>query len=159
MGEPRALETLQNDSLTHIPLDARIPALSPDTRYSVVSVDSTPTTPARYTMHKTTFRVPYDVARARAGITKCPPDEREVLLFNPKREIMEASLCTVYFYRQGRWVVPAQDTGGMISVTKLWALEAGLCVEGPVKLDEIEAGEVVWLSNALRGFFPGKVHV
>ncbi|KIV81829.1 hypothetical protein PV11_03981 [Exophiala sideris] len=159
MGERKPLETLRNDTLHHIPLDARSTSLSPDSRYSIVSVDSSPTMPSRYTMYKTTYRVPWDKARERAGITKCPPGEREVLLFNPKHEIMEASLCTVYFHRQGKWVVPAPDTGGMQSVTKTWALEAGLCVEGLIRLDDLQDGEAVWLSNALRGFFPGKIHL
>ncbi|KAI1608753.1 aminotransferase [Exophiala viscosa] len=159
MGEPKVLETLRNDTLLHIPLDARSSGFSPDSRYSIVSVDSLPTTPGRYTMYKTTYRAPWDRARERTGITKCAPGEREVLLFNPKHEIMEASLCTVYFYRQRQWVVPASDTGGMQSVTKTWALEAGLCVEGLIKVDELQDGEAVWLSNALRGFFPGKIRL
>jgi branched-subunit amino acid aminotransferase/4-amino-4-deoxychorismate lyase len=72
---------------------------------------------------------------------------------------MEASLCTMYFYRHGTWVVPAYESGGMVSATKLWAIDSGFCAERPIKLDEVEDGETVWLSNALRGFFLGKISI
>merc|ERR1711939_1088838 len=150
MGEAKPLRTLETD-ISHQP--------PPNGRGSLISLDTVPTVPALHTLHKTTYRAPYDAARERAGIAKCPPGEREVLLFNPEQEIMEASLCAVYFYRNGKWVAPSCETGGMISATKLWAMDSGFCTERPIKLDEVKDGETVWLSNALRGFFLGKISI
>lgn len=157
MGGERLLKALKTDTFHQLPANGPPPLVSLDHRYSNVSVDSCPTTPALYTSHKTTYRAPYDLARERAKISKLPPGEREVLLYNPRQEIMEASLCTVYFYRNGEWLVPSSETGAMLSATKLWALDAGFCTEGIVKLADIKQGEMVWLSNALRGFFLGRI--
>ncbi|KIW61609.1 hypothetical protein PV05_01710 [Exophiala xenobiotica] len=112
MGEAKPLRTLETD-ISHQPPSNGPPwSLSPNGRGSLISLDTVPTVPALHTLHKTTYRAPYDAARERAGIAKCPPGEREVLLFNPEQEIMEASLCAVYFYRNGKWVAPSCETGG-----------------------------------------------
>ncbi|KIW43501.1 uncharacterized protein PV06_04598 [Exophiala oligosperma] len=158
MGGERLLEALTTDTFHQLPANGPPPSISRDDRCSSISVDSAPTTPVLYTLHKTTHRNPYDLARERAKISKSPPGECEVLLFNPRQEIMEASLCTVYFYRNGKWIVPSSETGGMNSATKLWALDEGFCTEGIVKLEGVKQGEIVWLSNALRGFFLGRIY-
>jgi len=159
MGEPKPLRTLETDSSHRPPSNGPPPSLSANGRCSIICLDTVSTVPALHTLHKTTYRAPYDAARERAGITKCPPGEREVLLFNPEWEVMEASLCAVYFYRHGKWVVPPSESGGMVSATKLWAIDSGFCTERPIKLDEVEDGETLWLSNALRGFFLGKISI
>ncbi|KAJ9603839.1 Aminodeoxychorismate lyase [Cladophialophora chaetospira] len=127
---------------------------------SLVTMDTEPTFPSLVTRHKTTIRDPYNAARARA-VPHIPPTalptEKEVLLFNAQDEIMEASVSSVYFHRQGRWVTPSTECGGMQSVTKMYAVEEGWCVEGVVSRDTITSGETVWLGNAVRGFFAGKI--
>lgn len=157
MGNERPLQDLETNNFHSLPLDSPPLSLPLNVPCSTVSIDPVPTTPSLYTSHKTTHRQPYDAARARAGITKCPPGDREVLLFNDRHEIMEASLSAVYFYRDGRWVLPASTAGGMLSVTRLWALGAGVCTEEVVTLEDVRDGEIVWLSNALRGFFRGRI--
>ncbi|KIW89551.1 uncharacterized protein Z519_09707 [Cladophialophora bantiana CBS 173.52] len=127
-----------------------------------VSVDAQHTHVSVFTRHKTTHRKPYDDARARVPapplLPTTPPTAREVLLSNSNAQITEASLSTVYFPRGGgRWLTPRSACGGMQSVTRLYALAAGWCDEGTVLVHEVRDGEMIWLSNAVRGFFPGVV--
>ncbi|KIX00654.1 uncharacterized protein Z518_09719 [Rhinocladiella mackenziei CBS 650.93] len=157
MGGERPLEKLEDGLVSCIPQSLLLPSPTPGVSRCLVHVDYVPTSPAFYTSHKTTYRRPYDDARARVGITKCLPTDREVLLFNHQNEVMEASLCTPYFYREGTWTTPPSAAGGMLSVTKQWALDAGLCKEATIILGSIRPGEIIWLSNALRGFFQGRV--
>ncbi|ETI24866.1 hypothetical protein G647_04236 [Cladophialophora carrionii CBS 160.54] len=137
--------------------DMNVPVPVPPSR---VVVDSRPTLPSVFTRHKTTRRDVYDEARGRPDPPLRPttlPTEGEVLLFNPAGEIMEASMSSVYFLRDGLWVTPRQEAGGMQSVTRMYALEKGWCVEGVVVKDSMRQGEVIWLSNAVRGFFQGRI--
>ncbi len=129
---------------------------------SLITIDTESTVPSLFTRHKTTHRTVYDTTRARA-VPRVPPTAlptaREVLLFNTHDEIMEASVSSVYFHRAGTWVTPSSRGGGMQSVTKMYALEKGWCTEGIVTKDSVTDGEIVWLGNAVRGFFAGKILV
>ena len=122
----------------------------------VIVMDSEPTEATESTMYKTSDRFPYGRARAMAGIPTLTT-LKEVLLYNLENEILDGSTSTPYFYRDGRWVTPASASGGLQGTTRRWALENGLCVEGTIHKDSVEIGEVVWFSNAVKGFFHGKV--
>jgi 4-amino-4-deoxychorismate lyase len=124
-----------------------------------VVLDTEPTQPSLFTTHKTTARIPYETARERANISKVTADYGEVLLFNPASEIMEASICTPYFYRTGRWVTPPLSSGGNAGVTRRIALKSDLCVEEIVKIDSLCDGETVLISNGVRGFIMGTLHL
>jgi hypothetical protein len=45
----------------------------------------------------------------------------------------------------------------MKSVSAMYALTRGWCEEGVVKVPSVRDGEIVWLGNAVRGFFHGEV--
>ena len=124
-------------------------------QFCEIHVDTAPTVPSLFTTHKTNHRPHYDVSRSRTGITHLPATSAEVLLFNPNGEIMEASLSTVYFLRGGKWITPQGEIGGNIGVTRRWALNQRLCVEGVVTIQSLKQREVIWISNAVRGFIPG----
>lgn len=126
---------------------------------SLVFVDRQPTLPSKLTTHKTTSRSHYDNARSRCNIEHDGPTQSEVLLYNQEREVMEGSLCTPYFLRDGLWTTPSLSSGGNAGVSRRMALEAGLCVEGIVHIDELLDGETIWLSNAVRGFMQGRVNL
>jgi len=79
----------------------------------------------------------------------------EVLLYNPNSEVFETSLCTIYFKRDGHWITPAAICGPNLGVTRRLAIEHKLCKQGIVELRDLEPNEIVWLSNAVRGFFRG----
>lgn len=72
---------------------------------------------------------------------------------------MEGTLTTPYFFREGRWITPAEECGGNRGTTRRWALDAGLCEEGVVGRESVREGEVVWLSNGARGFGWGVVEL
>ena len=124
-----------------------------------VVLDTKPTHPSLLTTHKTTARIAYDNARKRAHISEVPAGRGEVLLFNHSREIMEASISTPYFYKNGRWITPPLSSGGNAGVTRRLALENGLCAEGIVRVDSLCDGETVWISNGVRGFILGTLHL
>ncbi|OAP65569.1 hypothetical protein AYL99_01541 [Fonsecaea erecta] len=164
MGEDRPLSTLTRalDMYTSCPFTSTstVPRQGDDQAAAAcqVTLDTQPTRPSRFTRHKTTRRTAYDEARARVALLPTtPPTTREVLLSNTDGQVTEASLSAVYFRRGATWLTPRSDCGGLQSVTRLYALEQGWCDEGTVLACEVEDGEGVWLSNAVRGFFPGVV--
>jgi 4-amino-4-deoxychorismate lyase len=124
---------------------------------SRVFVDRQPTVASILTTHKTTYRSHYDDARSRCNIEHHGPMQSEVLLFNEDQEVMEASLCTPYFLRDGVWMTPTLSSGGNAGVSRRMALEGGLCVEKIFHVGELCDGERIWLSNAVRGFMQGRM--
>lgn len=129
-------------------------------------VDSVATAPSQFTTYKTTSRDHYDAARKRVGINS-PTDPVEALLFNPLGEVMDGSITCVYFRRRthhhhkpghegskAEWITPPLSSGGMISVSRQYALEHGFCVERVVRVDELVDGERCLISNGVRGFMP-----
>jgi 4-amino-4-deoxychorismate lyase len=125
----------------------------------IVKLDVEPTTASLFTTHKTSERRVYERARRAADIVHEPPTIAEVLLFNHQDEIMECSLCTPYFHRNGRWVTPPLSSGGNAGVTRRLALEAGLCDEQVVLVESLRQDETIWISNGVRGFIPATVRL
>ncbi|KAI1129094.1 putative 4-amino-4-deoxychorismate protein [Nemania abortiva] len=130
-----------------------------------ILTDKQSTTKSEYTHFKTTHRPMYDDARHRATILNAT-DKREVLLINKDDgSIMEGSITTPYFWRNGRWVTPpvpaefnlSQGSGGNNGTTRRWSLEQGLAVEEVVPSESLVDGEECWISNGLKGFVHGKV--
>ena len=121
-----------------------------------VVLDIHPTEITESTMYKTSDRSPYGRARANAGLLELMAP-KEVLMYNPEGAILDGSQSTPYFYRGGRWLTPNSSSGGLQGTTRRWALENGLAVEGVVWKDSVQIGEVIWFSNAVRGFFVATV--
>jgi branched-subunit amino acid aminotransferase/4-amino-4-deoxychorismate lyase len=134
-----------------------------------VYVDSQPTLPSGFTTHKTTARNDYTAARLRAGITS-PAETSEVLVINPRGEIMEGSITTPYFRRRGpisrlsgqdsaepAWITPPLSSGGNAGTSRRYALSQGFCVEEVIPQLDLVDGEECWLSNGVRGFMLGVV--
>ena len=118
----------------------------------------TATQPSPYTRFKTDRREMYTRARVACNLPAQPTaDPKEALLWNPERQLMEGSLTSVYFYRNGKWITPSLECGGNDGTTRRWALERGLCSEGILDLGDVKEGEFCWLSNGLRGFIAAKV--
>ncbi|RDL37568.1 Uncharacterized protein BP5553_05001 [Venustampulla echinocandica] len=122
----------------------------------LVLPDTGNTTASPFTSYKTTSRDMYTKARERVGIMDWG-ERKEVLLVSGEGEIMEGSLTSPYFWRDGRWVTPTVGSGGQVGTTRRWALEKGFCVEGVVKVDSLVDGEECWISNGVRGFLWGQV--
>lgn len=116
-----------------------------------VFLDTEATPKSAFTLYKTTSRDMYTAARDRVHIASLASPE-EVLLYNLDGEITEASLTSVYVFRHGQWVTPGSQCGGQLGVTRRWALEQRICVEGIVRTTDLVEGENMWLSNGVRGF-------
>lgn len=87
--------------------------------------DPVGTEPSPYTSYKTTSRDMYTSARERVGINDMA-EKREVLIVREKDgEIMEGSLTSVFFWRDGTWITPPETSGGQVGTTRRWALEKG----------------------------------
>lgn len=87
--------------------------------------DTLGTKPSSYTSYKTTNRDVYGSARERVGI-KAMTEKREVLIISETDgEIMEGSLTSVFFWRDGKWTTPPVSCGGQVGTTRRWALEKG----------------------------------
>lgn len=124
----------------------------------LVLPDTVRIAPSPYTSYKTTSRDMYTSARERVGILEMG-EKKEVLIVSDEGEIMEGSLTSVFFWREGNWVTPNVKSGGQVGTTRRWALQKGMCVEGVVRVDELVDGEECWISNGVRGFQAGKVIV
>lgn len=131
----------------------------------VVHLDDRSTRRSEYTHYKTTKRDMYDQARTRAGLKPTDATQEVLIVDDATGSIMEGSLTTPYFRRGGRWVTPPvakklstdDGSGGQDGTTRRWALERGLAVEEEVKARDVADGEVVWLSNGVRGFVFGRI--
>lgn len=134
-----------------------------------VYLDSQSILPSGFTTHKTTARDDYTAARLRAGINS-PTETAEVLVFNPRGEIMEGSITTPYFRRRGSgsttsfedlgepaWITPPISSGGNAGTSRRYALAQGFCMEQTISQDDLVDGEECWLSNGVRGFMHGVV--
>ena len=107
---------------------ARVPLQEPT---FAILVDVARTDTSEYTHFKTSHRPMYDAARQRTAIALT--DQKEVLLVNQRDDtVMEGSIATPYFWRNGRWVTPpvsfqlgqnAADSGGNAGTTRRWAVE------------------------------------
>ncbi|KFA47286.1 hypothetical protein S40293_08314 [Stachybotrys chartarum IBT 40293] len=98
-------------------------------RYTLM-VDSGLLPSSEFTHFKTTQRDMYNAARQRAGVL--PTDLKDVLVVNQHdKTVMEGTITTPYFWRQGRWVTPpvsgvfslGQGSGGQDGTSRRWALE------------------------------------
>ncbi|KAI0479939.1 putative 4-amino-4-deoxychorismate protein [Xylaria cf. heliscus] len=132
-----------------------------------ILVDRHPTAKSEFTHFKTTHRSVYDEARQRVNILN-PTDKKEVLLVNNEDgSVMEGSITTPYFWRNGGWVTPpipknydfTQGSGGNYGTSRRWALERKLAVENIVHVDSLIDGEEIWISNGLKGFVHGKLRL
>ncbi|KAI9374228.1 aminotransferase class IV-domain-containing protein [Aspergillus egyptiacus] len=135
----------------------------PSTTPWLVVVDTTHTVPSALTTHKTTAREQYTAARTRAGIVS-PQDTAEVLLVNPKGEVMEGSITTPYFRRRDNtdrtgpeWITPPLSSGGNDGTSRRYALTQGFCAEQVIPAQDLVDGEVCLLSNGVRGFLFGRI--
>lgn len=96
----------------------------------ILLLDDTTISRSEYTHFKTTKRAMYDAARQRAGIEV--GQKKEVLILNNEDgTVMEASITTPYFWRDGKWVTPpvaanystVDGSGGQDDTSRRYALE------------------------------------
>ncbi|MEX2015364.1 MAG: aminotransferase class IV, partial [Candidatus Hydrogenedentales bacterium] len=96
--------------------------------------------------HKTTRRATYDEARAAC------PDCDEVLLWNARREMTEATVSNLVVERDGRLVTPPVSSGLLPGTLRAKLLAEGRIEEAVVLLDDLPHVTRLWLINGVRGW-------
>ncbi|OAA57691.1 Aminotransferase, class IV [Cordyceps fumosorosea ARSEF 2679] len=154
------------------PLRLPAPGAAPESMEAVRSVvfallrDDVPVPSSEFTHHKTSKRDMYNEARTRAGIKM--GERKEVLMVNAQSgEIMEGSITTPYFWRNGQWITPpvsaefssSLGSGGNNGTSRRYALENKLAVEEPIKAESLLDGEECWISNGVSGFIAAQVQL
>ncbi|MFQ5421839.1 MAG: aminotransferase class IV, partial [Anaerolineae bacterium] len=96
--------------------------------------------------HKTTFREMY--AAARDGRPECG----EVILWNERGEITEATTANVVVELDGRLWTPPVDSGLLAGTLRAQLLADGQIGERIITLDEFRRAARLWLINSVRGW-------
>jgi len=94
--------------------------------------------------HKTTRREVYDAARASR------PDCDEVILWNERGELTEASRSNVVLDLDGEWVTPPVTSGLLAGTFRGWLLAAGHIRERVLTPADLRAARRVALINSVR---------
>lgn len=100
----------------------------------------------RFLYHKTTYRQVYEQARAAY------PDYDEVILWNPRGEITEATRANVVVRWQGRLYTPPVCCGLLAGVYREHLLSRGWIQERVISVDELRRAEGIYLINSVRGW-------
>lgn len=98
--------------------------------------------------HKTTRREPYEAARASR------PDCDDVILWNERGELTEASVANIILELDGRQVTPPVTSGLLAGTLRAHLLAAGEIVEGALRPDDLARASRLWLINSVRGRQP-----
>jgi para-aminobenzoate synthetase/4-amino-4-deoxychorismate lyase len=95
--------------------------------------------------HKTTRRDVYDEAASSR------PDCDDVLLWNERGELTEATVASVVVEIGGQRLTPPVSCGLLPGVERQLALAEGRAREGIVRIGELQPGQRLWLLSSLRG--------
>jgi para-aminobenzoate synthetase/4-amino-4-deoxychorismate lyase len=96
--------------------------------------------------HKTTNRRVYESAR------EARPDVDDVLLWNARGEITEATIANLVVELDGALITPVVSSGLLPGVFRAELLEAGRLRERVVTREETVHASHIWLINSLRGW-------
>ena len=97
--------------------------------------------------HKTTNRQVYEERRSLCGA-------EEVLLWNERGELTEASVGNVVVLSEGRRWTPPRECGLLAGTYRNLLLEQGEIGERVIAVDELEGVEGLFLINSVRGWVP-----
>ena len=78
----------------------------------------------------------------------------ERLLLDQKGRIVEATCANVFALYQGQLLTPAIQDCGVKGVVRDWVIETFAAVEGTLTPEHIEAAELVFTTNSIRGIVP-----
>ncbi|MEK6796419.1 MAG: aminodeoxychorismate synthase component I [Spirochaetota bacterium] len=94
--------------------------------------------------HKHTERVLYD--RAKASV----PDADDVLLWNTRREVTEASSSNIVYRMKGRYWTPPVSSGLLPGTLRTELIARGIIFERVLRIDELSNIERLYLINSVR---------
>ena len=114
-----------------------------------VTLDDRPTdTNDPFLFHKTTHRRIYDEAFERRGAAD------EVVLFNERGELTEATRANLVLQIDGEWLTPALHCGLLAGTYRAVLLARGRVREAVLPVEMFEQAAKVFLVNSLRGWIP-----
>ena len=96
--------------------------------------------------HKTTRREVYEAARAA-----CPHCD-DVLLWNERGELTEATIANVVLELDGELVTPPVEAGLLAGTYRNWLLQHGRICERAILLTDLPRAGKIWLINSVRGW-------
>jgi para-aminobenzoate synthetase/4-amino-4-deoxychorismate lyase len=109
-----------------------------------VAVASEPIDPASvWLYHKTTRRDVYDTARIRASTYD------DVILWNPSREVTEATTANIVADMRGMLVTPPVSCGLLAGTFRAELLARGQIQEDVLTLDDLRSASRLWLINSV----------
>ena len=134
-----ALEKAGSWTLTHRPLPDSSPCRVALAKTAVDSRDP-------FLFHKITRRGVYD--RARAEISGMD----DVLLWNERGEVTEATIANVVALLDGVMLTPALDCGLLPGTLREHLLREGRIREGIIRVEDLPRCTGLWLINSVRGW-------
>lgn len=105
----------------------------------------------RFLYHKTTRREIY--RQALAGRPGCD----EVLLWNERGELTEATIANLFVEIDGALFTPPVECGLLPGTYRSWLLAEGRAAERVLRPDDLRRCTRVYLANAVRGIWPVQV--
>jgi para-aminobenzoate synthetase/4-amino-4-deoxychorismate lyase len=101
-----------------------------------------------FLFHKTTHRRVYGDALASR------PEMDDVLLFNERGELTEASSSNIVVAMDGELFTPPRECGLLAGTVRAQWLAEGRLAERVLRPDDLERAEAIWLVNSVRGWMP-----
>ena len=98
--------------------------------------------------HKTTYREPYDQARASC------PDSDDVLLWNEQGELTESTIANLVVQYQGEWLTPPVSSGLLPGTMRQFLLDQGRIREAVIPRRWLPDCAQIVLVNSVRGWQP-----
>ncbi len=102
----------------------------------------------RFLYHKTTQRAVYESARAAC------PDCDDIILWNTRGEVTEATLANVVIRRDGTLLTPPVACGLLAGVFRAELLARGRLREAVITCEDLTGAEAIYLINSVRGWIP-----
>jgi para-aminobenzoate synthetase/4-amino-4-deoxychorismate lyase len=149
-ASPRKVRLLLTDPDGNFGINSEPLALDADpNRIGRVCISQHRTDPADATLyHKTTQRGAYILDQLEAQRNGFD----EVLFLNQRGEVTEGAISNVFIEKDGRWFTPPLECGLLAGVYRRHLLETRpRIVERVLTLDDLRAGDAVYISNAVRG--------
>ncbi|MDA0577043.1 MAG: aminotransferase class IV [Verrucomicrobia bacterium] len=101
--------------------------------------------------HKTTDREPYERARAMRG------DLDDVILFNGRGEVTEATVANIVVERKGERVTPPLGCGLLAGTFRAYLIARGEVREEVITRDALRKADAIWLINSVREWMPARL--
>lgn len=120
-----------------------------------IYLDKRPIEPTLFTTLKTTNRGCYNEARKilTSKIDKHPTGykKNEILLLNTDEDIMEGSITSVIFEKDGRFFTPPISTGCLFSIMRYYLIKKCFVTEQIISKDKLQEYQSIYICNGVMG--------